>query len=399
MSAGTGSPRRLKNILSLDDFEEAARGFLPRPIFGFVSGAAETGASLRDNRAAFAEFAFLPRVLNDVSKRSQKVNLLGRSYAAPFGIAPMGTGAIVAYRADLVLAASAAAAGIPLVMSGSSLIRLEDVAAVAPGTWFQAYLPGDPARAGPLIGRVAAAGFDTLMITVDVAASANRENNIRSGFRTPLRPSLRLFLDGAVRPRWSIGTFLRTIVQHGMPHFENATANRGAPVMSRHALRDLGQRDHLNWEHFALIRRQWKGKLLIKGILHPDDARLARENGADGVVVSNHGGRQLDGAIAPLRVLPRIVDAVAGLPVMLDGGVRRGADVLKALALGASSVFVGRPFLYAAAIAGDAGVRHAIRLLSAEIDRNMALLGLNSIDELGPDAIERTAGHLQHRGI
>jgi L-lactate dehydrogenase (cytochrome) len=397
MSVRTTSDRRLKSILNLDDFEEAARGFLPRPIFGFVSGAAETGASFKDNRAAFQEFAFLPRVLNDVSKRSQNVTLFGRSYAAPFGIAPMGTAAIVAYRADIVLAKTAMAAGIPLVMSGSSLIKLEDVAAVAPGTWFQAYLPGDPARVGPLIARVVAAGFDTLMITVDVAASANRENNIRSGFRTPLRPSLRLLLDGGVRPRWSIGTFMRTIIQHGMPHFENATANRGAPVMSRHALRDLGQRDHLSWKHFELIRRQWKGKLVIKGILHPEDARIAKESGADGVVVSNHGGRQLDGAIAPLRVLPRIVDAVAGLPVMLDGGVRRGADVLKALALGASFVFIGRPFLYAAAIAGDAGVRHAIELLSAEIDRNMALLGLSSVNELGPSAVERVTGHLEHR--
>jgi L-lactate dehydrogenase (cytochrome) len=396
MSARAAFVRRLRNVLSLDDFEEAARGFLPRPIFGFVSGAAETGASFKDNRAAFQEYAFLPRVLNDVSQRSHKVTLFGRSYAAPFGIAPMGTAAIVAYRADIVLAATAAAAGIPLVMSGSSLIRLEEVAAVAPGTWFQAYLPGDPARIEPLLCRVARAGFDTLMMTVDVAASANRENNIRSGFRTPLRPSLRLFLDGAVRPSWSIGTFLRTIVQHGMPHFENATAERGAPVMSRHALRDLGQRDHLSWKHLELVRRQWKGTLLVKGILHPEDARIARESGADGVVLSNHGGRQLDGAIAPLRVLPRIVDAVAGIPVMLDGGVRRGADVLKALALGARFVFVGRPFLYAAAIAGESGVRHAIGLLSAEIHRNMALLGLNSLDELGPGAIERIPRPLTH---
>jgi L-lactate dehydrogenase (cytochrome) len=393
MSGATGSARRLRTILSLDDFEAAARGFLPRPIFGFVSGAAETGSSYRDNRAAFQELAFLPRVLNDVSRRSQKTSLFGRSYAAPFGIAPMGTAAIVGYRADLVLARAAAVAGIPLVMSGSSLIRLEDVAAAAPGTWFQAYLPGDPSRISPMIERVTAAGFDTLMITVDVAASANRENNIRSGFRTPLRPNLRLLVDGLMRPRWSIGTFLRTIVQHGMPHFENATASRGAPVVSRHALRDLGQRDHLSWKHFELVRRQWPGRLLIKGILHPEDARIAKENGADGVVVSNHGGRQLDGAIAPLRVLPRIVEAVAGLPVMLDGGVRRGADVLKALALGARFVFVGRPFLYAAAIAGEAGVRHAIGLLSAEIDRNMALLGLESLGDLGPDAIERVTGY------
>jgi L-lactate dehydrogenase (cytochrome) len=180
-----------------------------------------------------------------------------------------------------------------------------------------------------------------------------------------------------------------------MPHFENSFATRGAPVLSRHAMRDFSQRDHLSWKHVEVVRRQWRGKLIIKGILHPDDARIARESGVDGIVVSNHGGRQLDGAIAPLRVLPRIVDAVGNLPVMLDGGVRRGADVLKALALGAKFVFVGRPFLYAAAIGGEAGVRHAFSLLSSEVTRNMALLGIASLDEIGPHLIERISGRAQ----
>jgi L-lactate dehydrogenase (cytochrome) len=384
--------RRLRRVLCLEDFEAEGRRFLPRPIFGFVAGAAETNASLRDNRAAFHEYAFIPRVLNDVSKRKPEVTLFGRTYAAPFGIAPMGTAAIVAYRADMVLAAAAQAAGIPLVMSGSSLIRLEDVAAAAPHTWFQAYVPGDAERGATLIDRIAQAGFENLMLTVDVAASANRENNVRTGFKTPLRPSLRLFWDGALRPRWSIGTFVRTLFRHGMPHFENSLATRGAPVLSRHAMRDFSQRDHLSWKHIELVRRQWRGKLIIKGVLHPGDARIVRESGADGIVLSNHGGRQLDGAIAPLRVLPRIVEAVGDLPVMLDGGVRRGADVLKALALGAKFVFVGRPFLYAAAIGGEAGVRHAIGLLSSEISRNMALLGIASLDELDPHLIERISG-------
>jgi L-lactate dehydrogenase (cytochrome) len=387
--------RRLRKILCLDDFEAEGRRFLPRPIFGFVAGAAETNASHEDNRAAFREYAFVPRVLNDVSKRRAEVTLFGRTYTAPFGVAPMGTAAIVAYRADMVLAAATKAAGIPLVMSGSSLIRLEEVAAAAPGTWFQAYIPGDTERVAPLIDRIAQAGFENLMLTVDVAASANRENNIRTGFKTPLRPSLRLFWDGALRPGWSTGTFIRTLLRHGMPHFENSFATRGAPVLSRHAMRDFSQRDHLSWKHVEVVRRQWRGKLIIKGILHPDDARIARESGVDGIVLSNHGGRQLDGAIAPLRVLPRIVDAVGNLPVMLDGGVRRGADVLKALALGAKFVFVGRPFLYAAAIGGEAGVRHAIGLLSSEVTRNMALLGIGSLDEIGPHLIERIAGRTQ----
>jgi L-lactate dehydrogenase (cytochrome) len=198
--------------------------------------------------------------------------------------------------------------------------------------------------------------------------------------------------DGMMRPRWSIGTFLRTLVQHGMPHFENSFATRGAPVLSRHAVREFAQRDHLTWKHIELVRRQWKGNLIVKGILHVEDARIAKESGVDGIVVSNHGGRQLDGAIAPLRVLPRIVDAAGDIPIMLDGGVRRGADILKALALGAKFVFVGRPFLYAAAIAGEAGVQHATDLLSSEVYRNMALLGVNTLEEIGLHIVERIRG-------
>lgn len=391
MTLSEKDARRFRNILCLDDFESAARRFLPRPLFGFVAGAAETNASYRDNRRAFQEFAFVPRVLVDVSGREQQVTLFGRTYSAPFGIAPMGTGAVVAYRADLVLSKIAKQAGIPMVMSGSSLIRLEDVAAAAPGTWFQAYIPGDQSRVGPLIQRISDAGFETLVLTVDIATSANRENNVRSGFKTPLRPNFRLIWDGAMRPRWSAGTFLRTLVLHGMPHFENSFAARGAPVLSRHAVREFAYREHLSWKHVEIVRKQWKGNLVLKGILHHEDARIAKESGVDGFVVSNHGGRQLDGSIAPLRVLPRIVDAAGGIPVMIDGGVRRGGDVLKALALGAKCVFVGRPFLYAAAIGGEAGVQHAIDLLSSEVRRNMALLGINSLGELGPHLIERVA--------
>jgi L-lactate dehydrogenase (cytochrome) len=167
-----------------------------------------------------------------------------------------------------------------------------------------------------------------------------------------------------------------------MPHFENNYAKRGAPILSSSVLRDFSDRGHLNWRHFALIRRMWKGKLVIKGILNVEDARLARDAGADGIIVSNHGGRQLDGAVAPLQVLPGIAAACSDLPVMLDGGVRRGTDVLKALALGARMVFVGRPFGYAAAVGGQAGVRHAIALLSKEVSRDMAMLGIVRLDEL-----------------
>jgi L-lactate dehydrogenase (cytochrome) len=233
-----------------------------------------------------------------------------------------------------------------------------------------------------LIERVARAGFATLVLTVDTAILPNRENNVRNGFSTPLKPNLRLAWDGLTRPNWLLNTAARTVLRHGIPHFENSYATRGAPIISRNVLRDFGLRDHLNWEHVDLIRRSWNGRLVLKGIMAPDDARRAREAGADGIVVSNHGGRQLDGTVSPLRVLPDIAAAASGIAIMMDGGIRRGSDVLKALALGADFVFVGRPFLYAAAIAGEAGVLHAIRLLSEEVNRNMGLLGINTVREM-----------------
>jgi L-lactate dehydrogenase (cytochrome) len=374
--------RRLRRFLCLDDFEEGARRHLPRPVFGYISAAAEMRRSQQANRAAYAEYEFVPRVLHDVSQRSAVTSLFGSRHAAPIGLAPLGLSALSAYRGDLAMARAAMRMNVPMIMSGSSLIPLEQVAKECPGTWFQAYLPGDRDSIAALVDRVARAGFGTMVLTVDTQVPPNSENTVRFGFSTPLRPGIRLAWEGITHPRWLFGTFLKTLWRHGMPHFENNYATRGAPILSASVLRDFSDRGHLDWSHFAAIRKQWQGRLIIKGILSPRDALLARDAGADGIIVSNHGGRQLDGAIAPLRALPAIVAACPGLPVMLDGGVRRGTDVLTALALGASMVFVGRPFGYAAAVGGEAGVRHAIHLLMTEVTRNMAMLGITRLDEL-----------------
>ena len=373
--------RCLREVLCLDDFAAAAQKRLPRPIFGYIAGAAERNASLKDNERVFDELGFVTRTLVDVSRRSMQRTLFDKTYSAPFGIAPMGLAALSSYRGDIALAQAAQHATIPMIISGTSLIAMEQVHAVAPSSWFQAYLPGDPTRIEPLIARVAAAGFEHLVVTVDIPVSANRENNIRTGFSTPLRPSPRLALDGLLHPRWLIGTLLKTLLHHGMPHFENSFAQRGAPILSATVTRDFSQRDHLTWNHIAQIRRQWKGVLILKGILNLSDAEQAKQHGVDGLILSNHGGRQLDGAVSPMRVLEPIVEAMGALPVMIDGGFRRGSDVLKALALGARFVFVGRPFNYALATAGEHGVAHAIHLLASEIDRNMAMLGINHLDE------------------
>ena len=385
----TTLPGRLQGLLCLDDFEHAARRFLPRSVFGYVAGAAETDWSLRDNRAAFAEYGFVPRMLVDVSKRSQRTTLFGHAYAQPFGIAPLGISALYAYRGDLVLAQAAEAANIPMIMSASSLIRLEEVTAQSRSAWFQAYLPGDMPSIVALVERVARSTFQTLVVTVDSQVAGNRENNIRAGFSTPLRPTPGLAWDGLSHPRWLFGTFLRTLVRHGMPHFENNFATRGAPILSPNVLRDYSDRGNVSWDHLREVRRMWKGRLVIKGILDKADALTARDLGADGIIVSNHGGRQLDGAVSALRVLPGIAAACADIPVMMDGGIRRGTDVLKALALGAKFVFVGRPFGFAAAIGGVTGIGHAISLLAAEISRDMAMLGIADLGDLDATRLTR----------
>ncbi|MGO4834119.1 alpha-hydroxy acid oxidase, partial [Rhizobiaceae sp. 2RAB30] len=203
------------------------------------------------------------------------------------------------------------------------------------------------------------------------------------GFSAPLRPSIRLAWDGLLRPGWACGTFLRTLLLHGMPHFENASPERGPPMVARNIANHLEGRDRFDWSHIGYVRKHWPGRLVLKGILHPDDAKLAAEYGVDGIIVSNHGGRQLDGAPSALRVLSAIAGLVGTrLPVMYDGGIRRGTDVLKALALGAAFVFLGRPFIYAAAVGGREGVSHAARILASELDRDMALLGVNTHTEL-----------------
>ena len=361
-------------------------------MFAYIAGAAEDNLTLADNRQALGEYGLIPRVLRSVGDRNSEVELFGRRYAAPCGIAPLGLAALMAYRGDLALARAAVRARAPMILSGASLIRLEEVAETSPDVWFQMYVPGEPARISALIERVRRARIKTLVVTVDVCVAANRENLLRAGFETPLRPSLRLAWEGASHPRWLFGTFLRTLVDVGMPHFENGLAVRGAPLISRKAERDFGAREDLNWQHLKLIRRLWTGPLVLKGVLHADDVRLAREAGVDAVIISSHGGRQLDGAIGSLRALPSALEAAGEMPLMIDSGFRRGSDVLKAVALGARMVFVGRPMLYAAVVAGEAGVARALALLRAEIERDMALLGVRRLAELTPD-------HVRHRVV
>jgi L-lactate dehydrogenase (cytochrome) len=392
-TAAAATPGHLGNLLCLEDFEEPARRYLPRPIFGYISGGVETNASRDANRAAFAEYQFLPRVLKNTKARNQKTALFGRTYDLPFGFPPMGGTSLAAYMGDSVLASTAAQLNTVMIQSGASLTPMEQLRAVGPTAWFQAYLPGESDIIRPLVERVQRAGFEVLVLTVDVQVAANRENNVRSGYSSPLKPTPRLAWDCMLRPRWLFGTFGRTVLNHGMPHLENMGFPR-IPVLGN-IDRPRMNRDGLNWEHVELMRKMWKGKLVLKGVLSPQDVRIARESGVDGIMVSNHGGRQLDYTVSPLRMLPAAVSEAGAMTIMLDSGIRRGTDVLKALALGAKFVFIGRPFLYAATIAGEAGVRHAAGLLREEISRDMAMLGISSPSEMTRDHLVPSRGPIE----
>ena len=382
------TPYRFRDLLALGDFERHARRHLPHMIFEYVAGGVETGAAMRAASAAYERYSLHPRMMVDTASRDQSVTLFGTTYRAPFGVPPLGGAAFVAYRGDLVLAEAASRMSVPMILSASSLIALQEVIAHNPDTWFQAYLAGDQPRIDRLLDRVAAAGYRTLVVTADTPVLGNREHNIRSGFSMPIRITPKVAIQSALHPRWLVGVVARTCLRHGAPHFENTEAERGPPMMSR-AVRNTAARDKLSWAHLDAIRQRWKGNLLVKGLVTVEDAVRARECGVDGIILSNHGGRQLDYAPAPLDVLAELGGEKRDMKIVLDSGIRRGTDVMKALALGADFVLVGRPFLFAAAIGGVPGVMHAMTILKDEIHRDMALLGVNRLDELTPDFVRR----------
>ena len=390
----------LKHALDLDDFDRLAKPRLPRAIYGYVAHGAESETTLRTNRAEFDAWRFETRILVGVADRSQEVELFGQRYAAPFGIAPMGGSALVAYDGHTVMARAAHAKHIPFILSATSIIPLEEVAAANPDMWFAAYQSPNRQAIEGMVARVRRAGISVLVLSADVPIGSNRENDARLGFSLPIRPSFRLSLDVGLHPRWMFGVLARTFLKRGIPHIVNLEPDGGPSLLSRE-VKGIGAHEHLCWDHLALMRELWDGPLVVKGVLSPADVAKARELGLDGVIVSNHGGRQLDYAVSPLQVLPDLVKAADGhIKVMVDSGFRRGTDILKAYALGADFVFVGRPFLFAAVVAGEAGVAHAIDLLSKEVSVDMALLGVHSLDEVEPGILHRCrTSHSQMAGV
>ena len=382
----------LAQAYAIADLRRLAQRRLPRALFDFYDGGAEDEITLRANRAAFEAVALRPRVLVDVTQVDTGIRMLGAPSALPLAVAPTGAPGFGWPGADIAIAQAAAAAGIPYTLSSSGTISIEGLARAASGRlWFQAYVLRDQAYFEQMISRAEAAGYEALMITVDLPVGGKRERDFRNHFGIPFRFTPRNLLDFALHPRWAA-----RIARHGMPQLETlsglAQAGAGpAKAASASAIASSVGRNYdagFDWQRLAALRRLWPRRLIVKGVAHPEDAARLVALGVDALVVSNHGGRQLDGGAATLQLLPAVVAAVQGrVPVWVDGGVRRGADVVKALALGAQAVLVGRATLYGAMAAGQPGAQRALTILRDEIERTMRLCGVTRVADIGPDLL------------
>ena len=373
-------------VRSIEDLRLAAQRRLPAAVFDFFDGGSEDELTMRDNRAAFDRRRLLPRVLRGVASIDMATTVAGAAAKAPIVIAPTGAAGFGRPGADVAIARSAAAFGIPYTLSSSATASIERIAREAPGRlWFQPYILRDQAFFHRLIERAEAAGYEALVVTVDMPVGGKRERDYRRDFAIPFAFTLRNILDFASRPRWALA-----LARHGVPVLENLVglARSGSDIS---AIASSVGRDYdsgFDWQGLQALRERWRRRLLVKGILHPDDALRAAAIGCDGVVVSNHGGRQLDGAVASIDALPAIAAAVGNrIEILIDGGVRRGSDIVKALALGAKAVMIGRATLYGASAAGEAGARRALEILTDELARTMRLCGIRTIAEIDPRII------------
>jgi (S)-mandelate dehydrogenase len=368
------------------DLRRLARKFLPLPVFDYLDGGAENEVAMRHNRAVFERVRFRPRTMVDVSKRSTRTVILGKPAAAPFAIAPMGGLGLFWPRAEIALARACAAAGVPFALSTGSSARIEEVAEAAGDgqLWFQLYVFKDEKMNRALVERAQAAGYAALMVTTDTHMFPKRHRDLRNGFRATLKKTPRNILSVLSRPRW----MWKIMIRRGLPAMVNLATAADRPIdrVSAAGYFSTERRASFDYEHLKELRRRWKGPLLVKGVLRADEAIQISNCGADGVILSNHGGRNLESAAAPLEVLPEIVDAVGKrMSVLIDSGFRSGNDIVKALALGAEAVLLGRAGAYAVAAGGEAGVGHLLDLMRDEVDRTLGYLGCTAVDQLGRD--------------
>jgi L-lactate dehydrogenase (cytochrome)/(S)-mandelate dehydrogenase len=375
--------KNLKKSLNIADLQRQARSYLPRVIYDYLEGGADDEHALSENEKRIHAVKLAPQYLVDISSRSHQVTVFGKTYAQPFGISPMGMLGMVRKGGDLMLASVAHQKQIPFILSGASNGSIEETAAACPGAWLQFYPCKDPHIEQDMLKRAVAAGIETLVVTVDVPIHSKRERNIRSGWVRPYKPTMAVVLEALRHPGW-----VMRYLNHGLPVMENfvpyapkgisprdLTAFYAGEVPTRHG-----------WSMVERLRAQWPGNLVLKGILRPDDAKRAVQSGVNGVIVSNHGGRQLDRSVAPIDALPLVVDAVGSqATVMFDSGVRRGADLVVALSLGARLCFTGRAAAYGLAAGGAAGVERAVDILRSELDVTFGQIGCPDVCALNRD--------------
>jgi len=373
----------LGDAVNIEDLRRAAKRRLPRAIFDFFDGGAEDETTLRGNRAAFERVRLLPKVLVNVARVDTSTEIFGRKSSLPLAIAPTGGISAGRWGAELILARAAKAWGVPFTMATPSAFSIERVAQEVGGRlWFQLYCVRNIEFRNKLVARAKDAGFEAILVTVDLPVSGKRERDPRNGFHTPYSPNWRNSRDVIFKPAWALD-----MLRNGLPGMANLEGYPFSTPSGTDIVTAVGREMDagLDWEYIKRLRELWPGKLLLKGVERADDAERAVAVGCDGIVVSNHGGRQLDGASATLDALPEVSRAVGSrITVLLDGGVRRGVDILKARALGAQAVLTGRATLFGAMAGAEPGARRALEILSTELVRAMQLSGVPSVEQIGP---------------
>lgn len=371
-----------RHPISVADYRRLASKRLPRMVFDYLEGGAGDERGLQHNAAIWDRFKIKPRRLVDVRRRSQAVTLFGREQEMPVVVAPTGLNALFWPEGDIELAKAAEKAGIPFVLSSAANASIEDIARQSQGDrWFQLYVVHREIAA-EFVTRARDADYSTLVVTADVIINGNRERDIRNGFALPARYTPRTLIDGLMHPRWSFD-FLR----HGVPNLANFTTARATNPEAQAALMSRQMDASFSFDDLARLRDIWSGPMVVKGLLHEEDVRRCRVLGMDGVVLSNHGGRQIDGAVAPIEVLQDCITAAGEMTVIVDSGFRRGEHIVTALTLGAGAVMLGRPLLYGLAARGRSGVSDVLRLLRAEIDNAMVQIGCSEIEDLKSDLV------------
>ena len=385
---------KVERCYNIDDLRLLAKKKLPLAMYDYIAGHAEDGISGERNREAFNAYEFLPRMLVDVTEVDTSTELLGRRIPYPIILAPTALSRLFHYQGERAVAAAAASLNIPYTLSTLSSVNIEEIAEIAGPKWFQIYVYKDRSLVKEFVQRAKDCEYEALCLTVDAAVTGNREQDLRNGFSVPPKPSLQTVLETLTHPEWLLRHFTSPTVTTANVRGERMAGKQDTNSFLAYVSEQLTP--NVTWKDVEWLRDQWDGPLVLKGILSPADIEMAAQVGANAVVLSNHGGRQLDHAAATMDILPEAIQAADGkLEIVLDSGIRRGTDVVKALSLGAKACMIGRPYLYGLSAGGQSGVVRALEIFQTEILKTLQLLGCVSIDDLGSDWIRKVNGHVR----